>query len=116
MRDLERLLKALANRNRIRILTILQNKPMCVCEIRYVLGISQPSVSRHLHLLKQAGLVEDVKSGPWVDYRVCRHSGDRQANVLLRHLQSWTGNDAQVKKDRGRAASADRTRLCRGCR
>ena len=59
----EKVLKAVADRNRLRILKLLESKHMCVCELAFVLGIKQPSVSRHLKKLKEAGLIDNEQDG-----------------------------------------------------
>jgi ArsR family transcriptional regulator len=65
VKTLEKTLKASADKNRIRILKLLENKKMCVCELSHVLGIAQPSVSRHLKKLKSANLLR--RTGRFLD-------------------------------------------------
>ena len=69
LRELERILKAAADVTRLRILRMLEGGPLCVCQIVEVLELSQSTVSKHLLLLKHAGLIEDEKRGKWVFYR-----------------------------------------------
>jgi ArsR family transcriptional regulator, arsenate/arsenite/antimonite-responsive transcriptional repressor len=54
MKDIEGLFKALADKNRIRILKLLESRKCCVCELADLLGITQPSISRHLKKLKKS--------------------------------------------------------------
>jgi len=61
---------ALANANRLMILDALARGEMCVCEIVEMLGCDQSTVSKHLALLKNAGLVEDRREGQWAHYRL----------------------------------------------
>ena len=63
MRELVKVFKSLADKNRLRILKMLQYKKMCVCELSAALDIARPSVSRHLSLMKDAGLVQDERNG-----------------------------------------------------
>ena len=51
VKKIENLLKILADEKRLRILSLLRKKPRCVCELAAVLGVTQPSVSRHLNKL-----------------------------------------------------------------
>jgi len=60
--------KALGDETRLKVLQMLTEKEMCVCEIIDRLDISQPAVSHHLKILKQAGLVTDSRDGKWVYY------------------------------------------------
>lgn len=111
MRELERVFKALGDRNRIRILKMLEVKPMCVCEITEILGIAQSSSSRHLGLLRDAGLVVDEKDGLWVNYSL---SGGRDdvVRTILTGLRRWGNEDPRIREDRGKATRVDRERIC----
>jgi len=62
---------ALANESRLRCLVLLScHAQLCVCELTYALGLSQPHVSRHLGQLRESGLVTDRREGIWVYYRI----------------------------------------------
>jgi ArsR family transcriptional regulator len=111
MRELERVFKALGDRNRIRILKMLEAKPMCVCEITEILGIAQSSASRHLGLLRDTGLVVDDKDGLWVNYSLSRSTDDIIATILS-GLRRWGNEDPRIREDRSRAAEVDRERIC----
>jgi len=65
-----RIAKALAHPSRLLILEALEKQEMCVCELTELVGADQSTVSRHLAILKQAGLVEDRKKGVMAYYRV----------------------------------------------
>ena len=70
LESLEGLFKALADRTRLRILSLLQAGEICVCDIHGSLHLPQPTVSRHLAYLRKAGLVSGRKDGLWVHYRL----------------------------------------------
>jgi len=70
LESLEGLFKALADRTRLRILSLLQAGEICVCDIHGSLDLPQPTVSRHLAYLRKAGLVSGRKDGLWVHYRL----------------------------------------------
>ena len=63
-----RFFKALADETRLRILSLLEVREMCVCEVMVALNLTQPTASHHLGLLEYAGLVKDRKEGKWVFY------------------------------------------------
>ena len=63
-----RFFKALADETRLRILSLLEVREMCVCEVMVALDLTQPTASHHLGLLENAGLVKDRKEGKWVFY------------------------------------------------
>lgn len=66
--ELAQLLKALADETRIRILNLLREEKLCVCEMEVILGISQSNASRHLNKLKMAKIIVCEKKGQWVYY------------------------------------------------
>jgi ArsR family transcriptional regulator len=68
MKDFLRVMKALSDPNRVKIVKMLQHRSMCVCEMQAALDIAQPSVSKHLKILEEAGLVVSQKDGMWVNY------------------------------------------------
>ena len=68
--DLDYLLRALADENRLRILNILRTGELCVCDIEAVLGIKQSNTSRHLNRLKVAEIIVSEKKSQWVYYRL----------------------------------------------
>jgi ArsR family transcriptional regulator len=65
-----RVFKALADEIRLRILNLLRAREMCVCEIMIALDLTQPTASHHLRILESAGLVEDLRKGKWVFYKI----------------------------------------------
>jgi ArsR family transcriptional regulator len=77
VKDLVKVFKAVADPNRIRILKMLQQKKMCVCELSAVLGITQPSVSRHLSMMRDAGLVRDERDGEFRDIHDTKSQGEK---------------------------------------
>lgn len=113
MRELMLVLKAVADKNRMRILKMLEKKNMCVCELAAVLGIKQPSVSKHLVILKNAGLIQDERNSQWIDYKLCREIVNLYAPVMLKQLEAWVNDDPCVKRDRKKSASLCRLEICK---
>ncbi|MDA8178450.1 MAG: metalloregulator ArsR/SmtB family transcription factor, partial [Deltaproteobacteria bacterium] len=70
MKKTAKLFKALSDETRLRILKMLEVRPLCVCEIQHVLKGSQPNVSHHLKTLADAGLVDSKRDGLWIAYRI----------------------------------------------
>jgi ArsR family transcriptional regulator len=71
--SLAKALKTIADPARLRLLSLIQAQPdgeTCVCHLTDPLGLSQPTVSHHLKVLHDAGLVERERRGSWVYYRV----------------------------------------------
>lgn len=89
---LDKIVKASADINRIRILSMLKIKKMCVCEMAFVLAISQPSVSRHLKKLKSAGFIASENEGLWTNYYLCPQN--LYAKNFINNLNTWISGDA----------------------
>ena len=65
------LFSALSHEIRLRSLLLMQAQgELCVCELTHALGLSQPMISRHLALLREAGLVSDRRAGVWIYYTI----------------------------------------------
>lgn len=67
-----RLLKSLANETRLKMLKLLNEREMCVCELTVALDLTQPTASHHLNILENMRLIRDRKEGKWVFYSVSR--------------------------------------------
>lgn len=78
-----KLLKVIADENRLKIICILKNGEQCVCNIIENLKLSQSLVSHHLKKLKDVGLVKDNKKGFWVHYSLTE-KGKRIANISFK--------------------------------
>ncbi len=61
--------QALGQETRFKILKVLSTNSFCVCELEEILGITQPAISHHLAILRDAGLVDDSREGQWVFYK-----------------------------------------------
>ena len=72
LRRQSRLLKALANETRLKMLRLLTIREMCVCELTVALNLTQPTASHHLSILQNVGLIKDRKEGKWVFYSVAK--------------------------------------------
>ena len=70
MQDLLNVFKALSDETRLRVIKLLENGELCVCDIFTALDMSQPKVSFHLNVLKEAGFLKDRKQGRWTHYRL----------------------------------------------
>ena len=64
------IIRALGDENRLRILMALRQRPLCVCEITTLVGLAASTTSKHLCILRQARLIESIKNGRWVYYRL----------------------------------------------
>ena len=106
LRDYESVLKAAADPTRVRILKILEGGEMCVCQVIAILSLGQSTVSKHLFLLRAAGLIKDRRDRKWVHYSLDRGSDSPYAARMLRNLRGWLNEDPVIAEDRERAVMA----------
>jgi DNA-binding transcriptional ArsR family regulator len=106
LRQYEAVMKAVADPTRVRILKMLEGGELCVCQIIAVLALSPSTVSKHLFLLKSAGLVNDRKEKKWVHYSLDRENRDPYVAGILRELAGWLESDQIIVADRGRLSAA----------
>jgi ArsR family transcriptional regulator, arsenate/arsenite/antimonite-responsive transcriptional repressor len=91
-----KVMKALSDTSRLKIIKMLQHKPMCVCEIQKALNVPQPTTSRQLKILEDAGLTVSQKRGLWVNYNLADGSGSPYAAMLLGGLRHWFEDDPEI--------------------
>jgi ArsR family transcriptional regulator len=91
-------LKALADGNRLRILRLLMDGSRCVCELQAALGIAQPTVSRHLSILEEAGWVDKERRGKnFIYYQLVKEVAPEDHRVmLLPLLRAWLLEDPEL--------------------
>ena len=102
--------KALSDPHRLRAFMALQGGELCICQIIALLELAPSTVSKHMSILKQAGLVESRKEGRWIYY--CRASMPVPVETLL---SAMLDDDGTVENDRtalGNILSSNRSDLC----
>lgn len=91
-----RITKALADGNRLRaVMALIDHDALCVCQITEILGHATPTVSRHMRVLQNAGLVKSRKDGRWVYYRLAELFPEQLRRWLLGSL----ANSEEIKSD-----------------
>ncbi|AEY90299.1 ArsR-family transcriptional regulator [Streptomyces hygroscopicus subsp. jinggangensis 5008] len=85
--ELATVFKALGDPVRLRLLSMIASRPggeVCVCDLTPAFDLSQPTISHHLKLLRQAGLIDCERRGTWVYYWLVPETTDRLAGILTR--------------------------------
>jgi ArsR family transcriptional regulator, arsenate/arsenite/antimonite-responsive transcriptional repressor len=102
MKTLLNALKALSDETRLRIINLLYEKELCVCDVMETLQITQAKASRHLIYMKNAGLVTDRKHAQWVYYSISRDEGMKFIDSLvfdnLRKLKQFSNDLNNLKE------------------
>lgn len=91
--------RAVADPTRIRILKLLEGGELCVCQITAVLDLSPATVSKHLAVLKTAGLLQPRRDGKWVYYRLAGRDLNAYAPAFLGLVRAALGEDPTVAGD-----------------
>lgn len=120
MRDLIKITKALADENRIRVLLALRGGELCACQITELFGLAPSTMSKHLSVLYQAGLVDSRKEGRWIYFRL----PDGKTPATVKRAIEWiTGaaeGEPRIQEDAGtlkKILKLDPSELCkRQCR
>lgn len=98
MLEILNITKALSDENRVRALMLLVDGELCVCQIIEMLGLAPSTVSKHMSILRQAGLVDTRKEERWIYYRLA----DREAQTaceIIDWLKRHSKNDKRVLDD-----------------
>ncbi len=112
MKPFIRVMKALSDPNRVRVLKLLQTKELCVCEIQDVLGLAQSTVSKHLKILEDAGLVDRKRQGTWIIYRLSDGRDSVYAETMLSTINGWLETDNELSRMRAALPAASLLRKC----
>ena len=102
MREFELALKAAGDPTRTRILKLLEGGGLCVCQVQAVLRLAPSTVSKHLAILRTAGLVEDRRDGKWTEYALATETSNSFAEAVLRMIRGPMNRDPLVVADRRR--------------
>jgi ArsR family transcriptional regulator, arsenate/arsenite/antimonite-responsive transcriptional repressor len=113
MREFIKIMKALSDPNRVKMIKLLQRKVLCVCEIKEALGLAQSTASKHLKILEEAGLVSYTRDGLWVNYHLVDGAESPYAANMLGNLRFWLEDDAEVMNLVERLPEIQREIICR---
>ena len=96
MKEFLKVMKAASDPSRVKILKMLENKKMCVCEIQTGIGAAQSTTSKHLKILEDAGLVTSHKDGLWVNYILADGRQSPYAATLLGNMRHWLNDEPEI--------------------
>ena len=111
MKSFVRVMKALSDPNRVRVLKVLAVQELCVCEIQALLGLAQSTTSKHMKILEDAGLVQSHKEGGWLIYQLAQQA-EPVAGTMLAQLPGWLNDDPTVAEMLARLPQVRRDRSC----
>jgi len=100
------LFKALSDETRLRLVVLLHKRELCVCQIEAALGISQTKASRHLAILRRAGLLKSRRNGLWVYYSLAEPGNNVEA-TLFQSLSDSLCTDLSSMEDLAKKKTCD---------
>ncbi|MDM8518304.1 metalloregulator ArsR/SmtB family transcription factor [Desulfobacterales bacterium HSG16] len=113
MKNFLKVMKALSDKNRVKIAKMLQHRELCVCEIQAGLGLAQPTVSKHLKILEDAEIVSSRKEGLWVNYSLDAGNDNKFAAAILGNLRHWLEEDPEIEALMKKLPQLDRVNICK---
>ncbi len=117
MDDFITICKALSDPGRVRALLALRNGELCVCQIIELLGLAPSTVSKHMSILKQAGLVLSRKEERWIYYRLIEEKqGSKVTSNTMKWVYQMLENDKEISRDAkalSRITQEDLLKLCK---
>ena len=99
MKEVLKILKALSDENRLKIVILLKVKPLCVCELKEVLPIAGSTLSAHLKLLYLSGIIDQNKSGRWIEYFL---TDNEKILNLIESLENFIINRDEIDRDKAK--------------
>jgi len=114
MRNLSKIFKALSDTNRLRILKMLEQRPLCVCEITNILKLATSTVSKHLSILRDVEFILDGKEGKWVNYHLNNDQANEYTQQILPLIKNWLSGNQIINSDKEKVKTVDRNKLCQG--
>ena len=114
MREFTKVMKALSDPNRVKMIKLLQRRVLCVCEIKEATGLAQSTASKHLKILEEAGLITYFKDGLWVNYRLTDGAKSPYVATILGNLRHWLEEDPEVAKLVEKLPGIRRENICGG--
>jgi len=99
MKDMLKIFKALSDATRLRLVLLLMERDLCVCELVFILKMEQSRISHQLRVLRDADLVEDVREGRWMIYRIPEDGRGFLEAILERELKFRFGVSPEIQAD-----------------
>lgn len=112
VRPLTKLFRALGDETRVRIVALLAHGELCVCHIERALELSQPNVSRHLGILRAAGVVDARRDGTWVYYQLAAQEHGPVQDILSSLVKTF-GAERAIRTDHAKLRKACGPTACR---
>lgn len=98
MEHLTSIIKALADPSRLKILSLLNKKSLCVCEIKALLSLAQSTISTHLKVLVNARLIKSEKQGTWIIYHLTSDKFPASLKQIVTSSLDYLTSSSEIKE------------------
>lgn len=92
--------KAISDKNRVRIIMALKQSKMCVCQLASLLELAPSTTSKHIYILHQAKIIESIRRGKWVFYKLVGEKKNPLINDILSLIDKGTKSSPEIIKDK----------------
>ena len=96
MKEFIKVMKAVSDPTRVKILKMLQRRVMCVCEVQAALRIAQSTASKHLKILEDAGLITSFRDGTWMNFSLADGVQSPYAASLIGNVKHWLEGEPEI--------------------
>ncbi len=96
------LAKAIGDENRLRIIMVLQDEPLCVCQLTSILDLAPSTTSKHLSILRNAQLIECIKNGRWSYYQLPKNPANPSIAKALTWIMESLESDGKILEDKAK--------------
>lgn len=114
MKNTVKVFKSLSDPTRLRILLLLLQRELCVCDLTAVLEMEQSRISHQLRVLRNAGLVEDIRDGKWIIYRVTEDKKKDMKLIFDQLTKDTLENSEEIIRDQEKLQTTQKNSL-RNC-
>jgi ArsR family transcriptional regulator len=114
MKQTVKIFKSLSDPTRLRILFLLLQHELCVCELTYILEMEQSRISHQLRVLRNADLLEDIRDGKWIIYRISEKKKKDLKLIFDRIIGKDLANSEEMTKEKAKLQASQKNSI-RNC-
>ncbi|MDF1592070.1 MAG: metalloregulator ArsR/SmtB family transcription factor [Desulfobacterales bacterium] len=114
MKEFIKVMKAVSDPTRVKILKMVQRRVMCVCEVQAALGTAQSTASKHLKILEDAGLITSFRDGTWMNYNLADGSQSPYAASMIGNIKHWLEGEPEIMGLMKKLPGIRREEICKG--
>lgn len=99
-KEIVEILKGLANETRLKIVCLLIENELCVCELMEVLGMNQSCISNHIKILRSLGIIEAKREGKWIFYSIPKNKMDKSTYEIIQSIMKKLEKEKKLRREK----------------